>query len=290
MSIFGWGIGDVRNLVSDVYTVVQAVRAGPEKYRQISREADSLYQSLEDLQRNVIQGQQWTPKAQARMGGLQAVVDNCAESLGEVWDFLAKNRIARFPNSPQSQKVRSMVARYRVGVKDVKDIQLRFISQQQAISRFIQNLNTGTLNEVHQSVRNIESYSQTNASTSAPLQIQNLFLFNQPHFNYQPSFSSAPSGPQHEAICDGDACGGSPIRGIRYQCVQCNNFDYCEVCIRNARSTHNPRHTFHSLLGPNERGKSGNRIMELEDGFGSEPNEAIFIQRRGEGFPHYQYN
>jgi len=33
----------------------------------------------------------------------------------------------------------------------------------------------------------------------------------------------------HQCVrCDG--CGMSPIRGIRYKCTECNNFDYCEAC------------------------------------------------------------
>jgi ribosomal protein S12 len=50
---------------------------------------------------------------------------------------------------------------------------------------------------------------------------------------------------QHTTVaCDG--CGVSPIIGIRYKCIVCKNFDYCEVC--EERITH--EHSFIKILRP----------------------------------------
>jgi hypothetical protein len=44
--------------------------------------------------------------------------------------------------------------------------------------------------------------------------------------------------------CDG--CDVSPIVGIRYKCIVCKNFDYCEVCEENL----NHEHSFIKILRP----------------------------------------
>lgn len=51
--------------------------------------------------------------------------------------------------------------------------------------------------------------------------------------------------PQEEVVHHGVTCDGcrvSPIRGIRYKCTECHDFDYCSVCEEVNSATH--KHTF----------------------------------------------
>jgi len=45
-----------------------------------------------------------------------------------------------------------------------------------------------------------------------------------------------------EHRCDG--CGAYPIVGPRYECMQCDNFDLCEKCIKKRKELHNPSHSY----------------------------------------------
>ena len=45
-------------------------------------------------------------------------------------------------------------------------------------------------------------------------------------------------------ICDGCRC--APIKGIRYHCTECKDFDYCPSCYEKNKDTH--RHVFQSFL------------------------------------------
>jgi len=47
----------------------------------------------------------------------------------------------------------------------------------------------------------------------------------------------------HGVTCDG--CEVSPIRGIRYKCTGCRDFDFCENCEKNVK--HNPEHHFKKI-------------------------------------------
>jgi len=48
-------------------------------------------------------------------------------------------------------------------------------------------------------------------------------------------------------VCDG--CGARPIKGFRYKCKSCDNFDYCSVCYWSAVS-HRSRHEFITISKP----------------------------------------
>ena len=48
--------------------------------------------------------------------------------------------------------------------------------------------------------------------------------------------------PPHAANCD--QCGVNPIRGVRYKCAMCPNYDLCQNCIEPAVRTHDASHLF----------------------------------------------
>eukprot|EP00180_Rhodochaete_pulchella_P001112 Plantae.Rhodophyta-Rhodochaete_pulchella.ctg1928.p1 GENE.Plantae.Rhodophyta-Rhodochaete_pulchella.ctg1928~~Plantae.Rhodophyta-Rhodochaete_pulchella.ctg1928.p1 ORF type:complete len:473 (-),score=45.52 Plantae.Rhodophyta-Rhodochaete_pulchella.ctg1928:823-2241(-) len=49
-------------------------------------------------------------------------------------------------------------------------------------------------------------------------------------------------------ICDGRSCGEKSIKGKRYQCLQCDNYDLCESCY--SKGVHNGQHAFERLDSP----------------------------------------
>jgi hypothetical protein len=56
--------------------------------------------------------------------------------------------------------------------------------------------------------------------------------------------------------CDG--CNAYPIKGIRYKCSQCDNFDLCSAC--EAKKEHDPTHTFVKYDTPVRRPFHGRRF------------------------------
>uniref|UniRef100_A0A060TFZ2 ARAD1D26994p n=1 Tax=Blastobotrys adeninivorans TaxID=409370 RepID=A0A060TFZ2_BLAAD len=52
---------------------------------------------------------------------------------------------------------------------------------------------------------------------------------------------------RHLAICDG--C-NSTIWGMRYKCLECPDFDYCQTCIKTKRATH--KHSFAGIRKPED--------------------------------------
>jgi len=57
----------------------------------------------------------------------------------------------------------------------------------------------------------------------------------------------------HEGVsCNG--CGTFPIRGIRYKCGECRDFDFCESCEKSM--DHNPEHIFQKIKKPIDYSKS----------------------------------
>lgn len=66
-------------------------------------------------------------------------------------------------------------------------------------------------------------------------------------FNVQAPKTEGPA--VHNGVrCDG--CSAYPIRGIRYKCTTCHNFDYCEKCEEANASTHN--HAFLKIRNPDQ--------------------------------------
>jgi tRNA(Ile)-lysidine synthase TilS/MesJ len=61
----------------------------------------------------------------------------------------------------------------------------------------------------------------------------------------------------HEGIeCDG--CGAAPIRGLRYKCTICKNFDYCAAC--EERQSHE-----HAFLKIRQPGGAPDVMIVIED-------------------------
>jgi len=63
---------------------------------------------------------------------------------------------------------------------------------------------------------------------------------------------SQPSVPVHPATCDHCQV---MIKGIRYKCLQCPDYDLCEACeqIQENETFHDPTHTFAKLRRPRQR-------------------------------------
>merc|ERR1712086_798948 len=59
------------------------------------------------------------------------------------------------------------------------------------------------------------------------------------------AFAQPVAGPEHQAFCD--RCSSSKpgnIRGIRYRCSMCSDYDLCSTCIETAAEFHDPNHLF----------------------------------------------
>jgi len=48
--------------------------------------------------------------------------------------------------------------------------------------------------------------------------------------------------------CDG--CKQTPIKGIRFKCNNCDNFDFCEECVKTKKDLHGKDHTFTTINNP----------------------------------------
>ena len=65
---------------------------------------------------------------------------------------------------------------------------------------------------------------------------------------------SADERPVHVGVqCD--ECQAAPIRGIRFKCTQCFNFDLCEVC--EAKGIHDPEHPLVKIAQPQNQHRGG---------------------------------
>lgn len=62
----------------------------------------------------------------------------------------------------------------------------------------------------------------------------------------------------HLAVqCDG--CGMGPIRGIRYKCGNCKNYDLCSICVDS--TPHNESHVFLRIKKPLEKSANGDPLL-----------------------------
>ena len=76
--------------------------------------------------------------------------------------------------------------------------------------------------------------------------IQNNYPKNE---SVESSSSSKPEVLHSHVQCDG--CGMAPLKGTRYQCTVCHNFDYCESCEELNSETH--QHPFLKIRKPNNK-------------------------------------
>jgi len=54
-------------------------------------------------------------------------------------------------------------------------------------------------------------------------------------------FEEKPSAKSTEVIHEGvtcDGCGAYPLVGLRYKCIICHNFDFCDKCEGEAKHPH----------------------------------------------------
>jgi hypothetical protein len=51
-----------------------------------------------------------------------------------------------------------------------------------------------------------------------------------------------------EVVCDG--CGEHPIKGMRWKCNACSDFDFCDKCFKSDRDQHRSRHFFACIEKP----------------------------------------
>jgi len=66
---------------------------------------------------------------------------------------------------------------------------------------------------------------------------------------YSQVLHSLPDNVVHSRVtCDG--CGMTPIRGMRYKCCSCPDYDLCQNCMRNAASIHDASHMFMPISRP----------------------------------------
>ena len=56
--------------------------------------------------------------------------------------------------------------------------------------------------------------------------------------NEQNKEENIPSSVEVHSNVQCDSCGVCPIKGIRYKCMICENFDYCEKCEEEKGSSH----------------------------------------------------
>jgi len=62
-------------------------------------------------------------------------------------------------------------------------------------------------------------------------------------------YSSRPAEVVHDVICD--HCKKVPIKGVRYRCAMCANYDLCETCMKSRTwATHDPSHLFLAISRP----------------------------------------
>ena len=88
------------------------------------------------------------------------------------------------------------------------------------------------------------------------------------------SSNDARLGVHHGVTCDG--CGVSPIRGLRFKCGQCVDYDLCRTCYRHRADIHEAEHSFRWVShNQNSSTSNGSPIGESSSSSSSSsPNES----------------
>jgi Zinc finger, ZZ type len=70
------------------------------------------------------------------------------------------------------------------------------------------------------------------------------------HGQHRPSDSNTTFGQivHNNVRCDG--CSAAPIRGIRYKCAMCDDFNYCSTCYMANKDGHKDAHYFNRMEKP----------------------------------------
>ncbi len=104
-----------------------------------------------------------------------------------------------------------------------------------------------------------------------------------PHIVDRTDGGDARLGVHHGVTCDG--CGADPIRGLRFKCTTCHNYDLCRACYRHRTAIHEPGHSFrwvshgpgrHSSGSPSSAASSSvageTKTAAVEDSSSSSPS------------------
>jgi len=236
---FGWGINDIQSAIKGIIFVVNVIRNGPKQYEELLNKADSLRIMLENLcdavrgpGRDGLDG-----KAARRKSELQRLVNNCRGTITNIQNLLNKNKALGFR------------AILRIGFSDINSININLQTHITMINTFIASLTHQTV----QHMANRPTGSAVVGVNNNSHQHQHFYQFN--HINPQIQIPSCPpfsnnSGDVHPAIFDG--CERT-IRGVRYQCHGCADFDHCGDCFRTRRKReHHPGHFFQAMNSSDE--------------------------------------
>ena len=137
-------------------------------------------------------------------------------------------------------KMRSIDDKIEVKEEEVKKEELRnLLKDEEERKRIIQEI---VNQQVTEKVENYKNELIDQAVKSSLNHIEGIFKLD------KPEIKKNEVSVHHGFICDG--CGVGPIRGIRYKCTVCLDFDFCQKCEELNFETHN--HAFLKIRHPKQ--------------------------------------